>query len=277
MNDSGAVIVSHYVVAVKPSPATPAPAATLVLLRDRSGGGVEALLIERHRASKFAGGDFVFPGGKVEADDHHARAIEACVGPDATEAARVLGVAAGPDALGYWVGAIREAFEEVGVLLAYHEPNGRFVTTDARFEEYRRACHKDSNAFWAMVTAERLRLATDRLVYFAHWITPEEQPIRFDTRFFATEMPAGQEAVADEGEIVGVRWVTPREAVEAKVRGEMSLRLPTLKNLELFDGASSARAALARLAGRRVSPIRPRVIFEGTTRRVLLPGDPRYF
>jgi hypothetical protein len=147
-----------------------------------------------------------------------------------------------------------------------------------RFGDHRRKCGADNRAFWDMVKAERLTLATDRLVYFAHWITPEESPYRFDTRFFAAEVPAGQDAVADEREIVEVRWLAPGEAVEAATRGEIMLRMPTLKNLELLDGPPTVAAVLAALAGRPVPAIRPRVLAgPGDERRVLFPGDPGYF
>jgi hypothetical protein len=128
-----------------------------------------------------------------------------------------------------------------------------------------------------MLRAERLTLMTDGLVYFAHWITPEVQPLRFDTRFFAAVMPSGQAAVADEQEITEVKWLTPREALDAHARGGLSLRNPTVKNLELFDGAASTTAALDRMRGRQVRTILPRVIMEGDKRRVLLPGDPGYY
>lgn len=258
-------------------PAIPSPAATLVLLRDRLEGGVEVLLIQRHRASKFAGGDFVFPGGKISMDDMPADASAWCVGLTAEEAHRRLGNAGPPrEALGFWVGAIRETFEEVGILLA-SGPDGRLARADGeRFQAYRRACLKDARAFWRMLRDERLRLATDRLVYFAHWITPEENPIRFDTRFFAAEAPPGQEASADLEEIVAVRWMTVNDALDALRRREISLRLPTLRNLKLLRGAS-VQAVLAALDGRVVPTIRPRVLGEGETRTVLLPGDPGYF
>lgn len=256
-------------------PALPSPAATLALIR--AGAAVEVLLIQRHHGSRFAGGDFVFPGGKVESDDNPDDAVAWCVGLTPASAARRLGLGESRAALGYWVGAIREAFEEVGVLLAYG-PDGEFVTPRGdRFAEYRRACHTDNRAFWDMLRTERLTLATDRLVYFAHWITPEENPIRFDTRFFVAEAPPGQEATADDEEIIGVRWLTPREALEARRRGEMSLRFPTVKNLELLGVASSVPDVLARLAEREVPAIRPRVISQGDVQRVLLPGDPGYF
>ena len=270
--------MSHYVVPVKPEPVTPVPAATLVLLRDRSAGAFEVLLIRRHTASKFAAGDFVFPGGKIEASDGPEDGRAWCRSVDAAQAARRLGLASPASAaLGHWVGVIRETFEEVGILLAY-APDGRPVRLDdERYGRYRKACQADHRAFWDMLRTERLVLATDALVYFAHWITPEIQPLRFDTRFFAAAMPEGQEAVADEREITEVRWLGPREAIDANVRGQLSLRNPTVRNLELFDGAPSIATALERLNGREVRTILPRVIIEGDKRRVILPGEPGYF
>jgi 8-oxo-dGTP pyrophosphatase MutT (NUDIX family) len=265
-------------VPVKPSPAAPAPAATLVLLRNRAAGGVETLLIQRHHGSRFAAGDFVFPGGRVEPadvpDDGEACSAE----PSPAEAARTLGLEAeAPGAVAYWVGAIREAFEEVGILLA-RDGAGRFpVTADPRFVEHRQACQQNHRALWDVLRIEGLRLATDRLAYFAHWITPEENPIRFDTRFFVAEMPSGQDAVADGREIIAVRWLSPADAVAAMHDKEISLRLPTLTNLRMFDGARSAAEAIERVAGRGVPTIRPRVIVENGVRRALLPGDPGYY
>jgi 8-oxo-dGTP pyrophosphatase MutT (NUDIX family) len=262
-------------------PVTPSAAATLVLLRDRVPAGVETLLIQRHAESKFAGGDYVFPGGKVEADDIPDGVEAYCVGLAPGEAAARLGGDLAPrQALGYWVGAIREAFEEVGVLLAYG-PDGRFVRITpenrARFEAYRAQCHASNQAFFPMLQAEHLTLATDRLTYFAHWITPEENPIRFDTRFFAAVSPPGHEAVADGHEITAVRWLTPAEALEAFRRKEISLRFPTIKNLELVGGAPTAAAVLAGLHGRKVPAIRPRMLQVDGKPVPVLPGDPRWY
>jgi 8-oxo-dGTP pyrophosphatase MutT (NUDIX family) len=270
--------VAHYVVPVKPQPATPSPAATVVLLRDRPAGGVECLLMRRHLKSKFAAGDFVFPGGKIEVDDNPEDAAAWCRGLEMKDAARRLSLESAPrTALGFWVGAIRETFEEAGLLLAV-DAAGRDAALDTpRFAEYRRACHADNRAFWPMLRAEQLQLTTDRLVYFAHWITPEEQPLRFDTRFFAAPAPAGQQASGDDYEMTDLKWLTPAEAVDAQRRGEISMRNPTVKNLLLFDGATSTTHALDRLRDRPVPTIRPRVIMEGSERKVLMPGDPGYF
>ncbi len=246
-----------------------------MLLRDRPGNGVETLLIQRHHKSRFAAGDFVFPGGRIEPDDNPPDAAAWCVGLDEATAARRLGVAEGHAALGYWIGVIREAFEEVGTLMAYTEDGG-LVRDPARFAEHRRAGQRDNRAFWDLLRTERLCLATDRLTYFAHWITPEENPLRFDTRFFAAVMPPEQTPVPDEREIVAVRWLTPAEAAAARERGEIGLRLPTLKSLALFEGATSAADALDRLVGRTITTIRPRLVIEGNQRRAILPGEPGY-
>jgi hypothetical protein len=128
-----------------------------------------------------------------------------------------------------------------------------------------------------MVRTEELRLATDRIVYFAHWITPEEQPLRFDTRFFAAPAPVGQDATGDDHEMTDLKWLTPSEAVEAQRRGEITLRNPTVKNLLLFAGDRTTADALDGVRNREVRTIRPRVIVENGERTVLMPGDPGYF
>ena len=270
--------MAHYAVPVKPQPATPSPAATVVLLRDRPQGGVECLLMRRHLKSKFAAGDFVFPGGKIEADDNPDDAAAWCRGFDVADAARRLRLEDAPHAaLGHWIGAIRETFEEAGLLLAVAADGREAGVLAPHFVAYRRACRADNRAFWSMVRAEQLRLATDQLVYFAHWITPEEQPLRFDTRFFAAPAPAGQEASGDDYEMTDLKWLTPAEAIDAHRRGEMSLRNPTVKNLMVFDGAGSTATALDRVRDREVTTIRPRIVMHGDQRQVLMPGDPGYF
>jgi 8-oxo-dGTP pyrophosphatase MutT (NUDIX family) len=269
---------------------TPSPAATLALLRDAA-SGVEVLLIQRHARSKFAAGDYVFAGGKVEPDDVPADALQFCHGLAAEKAvARLSGGLAPREALGYWIGAIREAFEEVGILLALGT-DGRFVqlTPDnrERFAAHRAACQASNLAFFVMLRAEGLTLATDRLAYFAHWITPEESPIRFDTRFFAAVAPPGQDAMADGQEIVDVRWLTATAALEAMRRKEISLRTPTIKNLEIVDAAgrpdgrdgprATAAQIVAALRGRVVPTIRPRILEVEGRPLAVLPGDPRWY
>jgi 8-oxo-dGTP pyrophosphatase MutT (NUDIX family) len=260
-------------------PTVPAPAATLVLLRDRAGGGVEVLLIQRHAGSRFAAGDHVFAGGRIEPDELPAGAERLCRGLTAAAAAERLGGDRPPrEALGYWVGAVREAFEEVGILLACG-PDGAWVDPEqrARLAAEREACRRDHRRFLALVGTEGLALATDRMAYVAHWITPEESPIRFDTRFFAAVAPPGQEPAIDGQEIVAARWIAPAEAAAAARRREITLRLPTLKTLELLEGAPSAAAALAGAGGRPVPTIRPRIITVEGRPQAVIPPDPRWY
>ena len=263
-------------------PATPSPAATLVLLRDRPSAAVEALLLQRHANSKFAAGDYVFAGGKIEADDMPPDGEGFCRGLTAGEAAARLGGGLAPrEALSYWVGAIREAFEEVGVLLAYG-PDGRLLRMQPeaklRYEAYRTACQKANLVFFDMLRAEQLTLATDRLAYFAHWITPEERPLRFDTRFFAAVMPPGQEPAVDGHEIVDLKWLTPAEAISASHRKDIGLRGPTIKNLELVAGGGSPASSVVESLGRReVQTIRPRILQVDGEPVAVLPGDPRWY
>lgn len=263
-------------------PPKPSPAATLVLLRDRPPTDVEVLLLQRHAKSKFAAGDYVFAGGKIEADDMPPAGEGFCRGLTADQAAARLGGGLAPrEALSYWVGAIREAFEEVGVLLAYG-PDGRLLRippeATLRYGAYRTACQKDNPAFFDMLRAEQLTLATDRLAYFAHWITPEERPLRFDTRFFAALMPPEQEPVVDGHEIVDLKWLTPAEAAAAFRRNEIGLRAPTIKNLELVAGGGSPASSVVESLGRReVRTIRPRVLQVDGKPVAVLPGDPRWY
>jgi 8-oxo-dGTP pyrophosphatase MutT (NUDIX family) len=272
----------HAPPAIMNPPAIPSAAATLVLLRDRPAGPAEILLVQRHSRSKFAAGDYVFAGGKVEADDIPDDVERFCRGLAPAEASARLGGDLSPrQALGYWVGAIREAFEEVGILLAYDRA-AQFVRLTAdnreRFAAHRRACQSSNPAFFTMLRAEDLTLATDRLTYFAHWITPEEQPLRFDTRFFATEAPPGQEAEVDGHEIVASCWLTAAEALAALERKEISLRLPTIKNLQLLQGAGARTGdVLSGLRGRVVPTMRPRVLQVDGKPLAVLPGDPRWY
>ncbi len=219
----------------------------------------------------------------MAADDNPDDAVAWCAGLDVTTAARTLGLESAPrTALGYWIGAIRETFEEVGILLAY-DASGRWVRLDPGVtEEARRACEQDNRAFWDLLKGERLILATDRLRYFAHWITPEENPQRFDTRFFVTVAPPGQNAVADEHEIIDVRWLEPPDALARFQRGEISLRRPTIENIKLVSGLTdgageppaTAQAAIDALAGRDIPTIRPRVVTEQGKPRPIMPGEP---
>jgi 8-oxo-dGTP pyrophosphatase MutT (NUDIX family) len=114
------------------------------------------------------------------------------------------------------------------------------------------------------------------LVPFSRWITPAEVKIRFDTWFFLAPLPAGAEARVDGSEIVDARWYSPPAALEARVRGELFLVFPTIKHLEQLSAFDSADAVLAHARGREIHPVQPRVITQGETARIVLPGEPGY-
>jgi 8-oxo-dGTP pyrophosphatase MutT (NUDIX family) len=262
------------------SPAIAREAATVVLARDGR-AGVEVLLLERHPGSRMAPGAHAFPGGRVEAADAPPDAERLCWGLTATAAAARLQTVAPPErAIGFWIAAIREAFEEAGLLLAYDRRGAPFVpgrSAAARFAEHRRRVRADSQAFRAMVIEERLVLATDRMAYWAHWITPEERPVRYDTRFFvAAAFPEGT-ADPDGLEVIGARWLTPGDAVARHRAGELLLPGVTQQILATVEVYPTAAALLAAAPSREIRPVRPRIVLKDGQERILLPEDPDWF
>jgi 8-oxo-dGTP pyrophosphatase MutT (NUDIX family) len=248
----------------------------VTLVRDTS-AGLEVLMLQRNHQSGFMPGMFLFPGGAIDPGDQHAAVVSRCQGLDDEAASAALGLQSG--GLAYWAAAIRESFEEAAVLLAYGE-NGELVNPgdderSERFAEYRRKLNAgDEDVLPDMLERESLRLATDRLTYFSHWITPVTAPRRYDTRFFAAVAPAGQEAAADNVEAIHHVWVNPAVAVERHRAGEYKMRTPTIRTLEVFAPFTSADALMTHLKSLREIPaILPRL---GPKGKPLLPGDPGY-
>jgi 8-oxo-dGTP pyrophosphatase MutT (NUDIX family) len=193
---------------------TPVPAATVTLVRDGE-DGLEVLLLQRNHQSGFVPGHHVFPGGALDGNDESPAIAALCHGLDDGKASAALGLASG--ALAYWVAAIREAFEEAGLLLAYDADGGMLGIDGSpgceRFREHRRAVDEGARPFADVLREERLRLATDRLVYFSHWITPIGRSRRYDTRFFVAQAPLAQEALCDQRETIGHVWIAPAAAL----------------------------------------------------------------
>jgi 8-oxo-dGTP pyrophosphatase MutT (NUDIX family) len=217
-------------------PVTPRPAATLLLLRDGA-AGLEVLMTARHEAAGFAAGALVFPGGKVDPVD--AALTQYCPAvPALDEAALILRIA-----------AIRETFEECGILLA--RGGGALLTAELLAGLLDR--HSSSDAgFAALVTAAKLELATDDLVPYAHWITPVDRPKRFDTHFFLAPAAHDQIAIHDGREAVDAVWMTPQAVLGGADAGRIKLVFATRMNLVKL--ARSATVADA-LAAAREAPI----------------------
>jgi len=233
-----------------------------MLVRDAD-AGVEVFLMKRSMAGVF-GGLHVFPGGKVDPADRRERREALGRGPSDAEASAMLGVASG--GLGYWVACIRECFEEAGVLLAVRR-DGALVELREPALRRRVAGYRDrlnageDGVLGALCAAEGFTLATDQLAYVAHWITPVDQPARYDTRFFVARAPAHQEALHDGHEAVESAWMRPEDALERFRSGGLALISPTVKNLEGLVGYADGESLLA--AKRAIDPrdiptIRPR-------------------
>jgi 8-oxo-dGTP pyrophosphatase MutT (NUDIX family) len=252
----------------------PLPAATVTLVRDAP-RGLEVLMLQRSHSLKFMPGVYVFPGGALDAADSSPEIQAMCAGLEDEAASRALGVERG--GIAYWVAAIREAFEEAGILLAY-DASGNMVSLhgDAaeRYRAHRSSLDERRGDFGAIVREEGLRLAVDRLTYFGHWITPVRAPRRYDTRFFLAVAPERQEARHDNYETIAQVWVRPQEALDLCARETLNMRFPTIKTLEQFTQCATAAELVAVLSSTRVvRPLLPRMTRDG---RTLLPNDPGY-
>ena len=249
----------------------------MVLARDVP-GGIEVLLLQRHPDSRFAPGAFVFPGGRVEPPDAGPGIEARCRGLGRAEAAQQLpDIVPAGRAIGFWVAALREAFEEAGILLA-SGPDARPVDVASLGGDARARCRQDSAVFGRLLADLDLVLATDRVAYWAHWITPEERPIRYDTRLFVAATWPEQAAEVDGLEMVSARWIRPEDALVRHRAHELMLPLPTQGILASLSDHRDVDALLAAAHGREVRPVRPRIMRDGSGgERVLLPQDPGWF
>ncbi len=256
------------------TPAPPRDAATVVLLRDAP-GGPEAYLLRRVAGMAFAGGMHVFPGGSVDPQDAHAQT--AWAGPGPSEWAQRLGCDE-PLARALVCAAVRETFEECGVLLAGPAggPKGGTVLADVStdaWEAERARLERREQSLSQLLERSELALRADLLRPLAHWITPRAEPKRFDTRFFLAALPAGQACREVGGEADRRLWVRPADALAAEARGALRMMPPTVAALAAVADAPDVAAALAR--EHRLEPVLPEFVLDDQTGVVLrLPGTP---
>jgi 8-oxo-dGTP pyrophosphatase MutT (NUDIX family) len=240
-------------------PVEPRAAATVVLMRDAE-GGPEALLLRRHRRSGFAAGAWVFPGGVVDERDRDGALLERLDGPTPGQWARRLGLVDAGEALGYVAAAIREAFEETGILLA--AVDSRFsphANAAASLDVARRALLNDVVSLHDVVVGNGLCLSGGELIYIAHWITPTPEPRRYDTRFFAARAPAGAQCTVHDAEMTDAAWLRPADAVERFNAGDMKLLPPTVHTLRRLAEYGSWEQARAWMQDAPVPCILPRM------------------
>ena len=225
-----------------------------MLLRETSELGVEVFMMRRTTKAAFAGGMYVFPGGAVDAEDSS-----------------------------YEIAAIRECFEEAGVLLA-RTSIGLTVRFDDplshdRFTTYRHAVHAGERSMTSVLGAEDLVAQSDELLWVAHWVTPFGEVRRFDTRFFVVAMPDDQTPLHDDKETVDSLWVTPSDALHRAHTGELLMLPPTIANLEFLATHSSVDEIMA--AARKIGTppkLLPKVKWrdDGRIEALLMPGDAGY-
>jgi 8-oxo-dGTP pyrophosphatase MutT (NUDIX family) len=244
----------------------PRPAATVMLVRDRA-PGVEVLMLHRNPAIEFVGGAHVFPGGAVDESDRALVAELDLDDRDDAESSGILELDEGGSS--YWVAAIRECFEEVGILLARRADGSPFrFDSDGARDRARFAILDGTLTMAELCRAESIRLSTSDIHYFAHWVTPELSPRRYDTRFFVASAPPDQEPLPDRGEALSLEWIRPEAALERSRAGEIELILPTERSLRAISEFSSVGHLMAAVTGAGT-----RRLEDWGGRRVVLPAD----
>jgi 8-oxo-dGTP pyrophosphatase MutT (NUDIX family) len=257
------------------TPAEPRHASTVVLLRDRA-DGLQAYLLRRQKTMAFAAGMYVFPGGSVDPRDE-ALPEASWVGPRPAQWAPLLNAHEGL-AKALVCAAVRETFEESGVLLAGADPGSVVAdTTGDDWEADRLALIDRSLSFAALLDRRGLVLRADLLRPWAHWITPEVEPRRFDTRFFVAALPDGQRTRDVGGEADLVTWERPTEALAAADRGELGMLPPTAFTLNELSTFDTVADVLAAGDARDVRPVLPKIVLgDDDEARLLLPHDEGY-
>ena len=244
------------------------PASTVVLLRPAD--PFEVFLVRRSDSIAFMGGAHVFPGGRVDEDDRLDDIGALSVGAEAA-AARMSDVPRDV-AIAHHVAAVRELFEEAGVLLA-RPLDGEWMTT---LEQYRRDLLAGAIAFADIIRRKQLQLALDELAYFAHWVTPEIETRRFDTRFFVARAPAGQTPVHDAGETSHSEWLPPLAAIDQCRRGAISQPPPTWTTLSMLSRFGSIDEVFGWARQKPIPRVQPRFERRGEQTLLFYPGDPMY-
>jgi 8-oxo-dGTP pyrophosphatase MutT (NUDIX family) len=249
-----------------PTPPEAKPSATILLVRDGA-RGLEVFMVQRHHQIDFATGAMVFPGGKVDDADADPALAGRCDGA-VSDALRPIHVA-----------AIRETFEECGVLLARPAgssslvPGAQLVEIERR---HRAALNAGERTLREVVEKENLQLANDLLVPFAHWITPVFMPKRFDTHFFLVAAPPDQLAVHDGGESVDSVWTRPTDAAAERAAGRRTIIFPTL--MQVLKLGRSPRVADAIAAARKAAivTVLPRVEERDGVKMMVIPAEAGY-
>lgn len=248
------------------------PAATVMLIDDRP--DLQVLMMERHADTVFAGGMWVFPGGAVDHQDEAHYYDRIATHRTDEDASRLMELPAG--GLAYYMAAIRETFEEAGILLALHREDEsplQIGDNTARFDAYRDQLNAQQIDLKSILEAENLLADVGQMHYVARWITPLGSPRRFDARFFIARIPSEQVPLHDDGELVNSDWFAPADILARHEAGDMTLMTPTLRmvrNLAAFDYADQVIEAVEK------NPVDQQVRVHPETRDLIMPGESGY-
>jgi 8-oxo-dGTP pyrophosphatase MutT (NUDIX family) len=248
---------------------TPRDAATLVLVRDAAGGGIEIFCVERSKQSKFMGGAIVFPGGKLDDADRDPRWSECANTPRAPRAP----IAADDDTLrALAIAACRETLEEAALLPL----EGKSLDHDTLLA-MRTSLAKKESTLVELVRAKKGRLDLGALHAFARWVTPTVESRRFDARFFLVVVDSDARGLHDATETTSSFWAKPADVLARFAAGEIQLAPPTHRTLEIFSAHRSATDSIGYAASACLDPICPKLVqhvdAKGQTMALVLPGD----
>ena len=244
-------------------PPVPAkPAATIALLRD-SPSQMEVLLLKRDRNASFVPGAYVFPGGRVDPADWTKQTLASVDGLTTETAATRLGlVGTSPPAIAYYIAALREAFEETGILVGVG-PNAQAPPTAAasvEVEVLRNGLIEGSVSFNEALKHLSCRIDGSSIEYLAHWITPEREPRRFDTRFFAARVQTDAEPIFDPREMTEARWLSPKEALARNQGGTLPMIFPTIDTLQRLADYTTVGDALRGIGDVSIPTLMPKLV-----------------
>jgi len=254
------------------------PAATVLVLKD-SDNGMEVLIVKRSKKPPFEN-LYVFPGGKIDEGDNHKDWELYCDGFNDLSASKILNLRS--CGLSYWIACIRECFEEVGILLATKRSGEKLDLLGKekiKFDDYRKELINQNISFLRICKEEDLVLSTENIAPLSHWITPQFETKRFDTRFFIAYLPEKQTVKHDGMEITQSIWINPQEALKKAIEGDMQMILPTTENLKLcvdFDNAEDMLSSQKNPTKNDIKPILPKFFKDNGSWNVLFPGDDGY-
>jgi len=241
-------------------------ASTVIVLREGD-HGLETFLLCRHHQSGFMGGAHVFPGGKVDPSDKQPT-WQARVDRSIEEITKRLGETDGNVGLGLLVAAVRETFEEAGVLLASTAADVELRTIRERL--------LGGASFSELANNIDLKISSTMLTPYARWITPKMETRRFDTRFYVAVLPERQTASHDGTETTSAAWLRPAGAIDEMLAGRIKLAPPTVRTLQWLANFDDAESVIADALSRKPPVIRPRLVTDDEGWFLALPGDPAH-